>query len=171
LKSDAEIVTEVLADDSSAYGLLVRRYERVARAVATQILGDFHLAEDVAQEAFVAAYEKLATLRNREVFGPWFVRIVQNRARSLVRRAPRTEPLDENIPDPSPGSNGQLDDLSKHLLDTVNRLPEPERQVVMLKYFGGYNTQDIVEMIGASDGTIRKRLSRALTRLRKRLKG
>jgi len=96
---------------------------------------------------------------------------VQNRARSLVRRAPRTEPLDENIPDPSPGSNGQLDDLSKHLLDTVNRLPEPERQVVMLKYFGGYNTQDIVEMIGASDGTIRKRLSRALTRLRKRLKG
>ena len=170
MQSDRDIVTATLSGDRSAYRLLVRRYEKTAVAVAGRILDDFHSAEDATQEAFVTAHEKLASLRDPSRFGPWFLRIVRNRACTIARRGLKAEPLDPDRVDAWSGRNGRLDDSSKDLLETVNRLPEQERRVVMLKYFGGYKAGEIAEMSDRSSGTVRKQLTRAHTRLRKWLK-
>ena len=65
--------------------------------------------------------------------------------------------------------NGQLDEKNQHLLETIQRLPKPERQVVMLRYFGPHTVRDLASVVGRSVGTVTKQLSRAHKRLRSRL--
>jgi len=76
VQSDAELVNAVLGGARSAFAALVRGYERTVSTAATELLHDRDGAQDAAQEAFVAAYEKLATLRNGSAFGAWVVRML-----------------------------------------------------------------------------------------------
>ena len=69
-QSDAELVQEILDGNKQAFALLVARYERPVRAVAISIVKSSHTADDIAQEAFVRAWEQLPKLRNPKVFGP-----------------------------------------------------------------------------------------------------
>ena len=171
VESDAELVEAVVAGDRAAYATLVGRYEKAVRAVATHVLGDYHAAEDVAQDAFVIAYEKLSTLRDASVFGTWIRRIARHRALRAARKASRSEPLVRDAEPTAESRDGRLDDRSRMLLDAVARLPEHEQRVVTLRYFDGHSVQDIAHMTGRPVGTITKQLSRAQARLRNQLKG
>jgi len=68
VRTDAELVNVVLDGEKQAFAILVKRYERPVRAVALNVLGDYHSAADVSQDAFVKAYEQLAGLRKPEAF-------------------------------------------------------------------------------------------------------
>lgn len=134
------------------------------------ILRNPQSAEDAAQDALVAAYEKLARLRKRERFGPWLLRIARRKAIDLVRNQAPTTCLDQAPPvlstDPNPG----MADLSRQVLDEVGRLPEAEKQAILLKYFRGASVKETAEITGRSVGTVTKQLSRAYAKLRDRLK-
>ena len=162
--SDARLVGKVLAGETGAYGELVARYENTARVVALRWLHHHHAAEDAVQQAFLAAFEGLTSLRNSERFGSWLLRIVEREAQNQLRRTGRTE-VDSRqvaeIPSQEPDSTATLEWVV-HLL---NQLPEHERIVMSLHYLDGYSTPEISRMTGRPVGTITKQLSRAMQRL------
>jgi RNA polymerase sigma-70 factor, ECF subfamily len=169
LESDIEIVAKVLAGDTEAYAELVRRYERSARATALAILRDAHAAADVAQEAFVLAYTRLAHLRT-EHYGPWLLQIVR---RQSVRAARRRRPIisletvpQDSIPETAAAADTTLLDDHERLLAAINRLPVNERLTIMLRYFDDYDTRAIAAATGCAESAVFKRLSRARQRLR-----
>ena len=89
--SDRELVDAVLAGDKARFAELVRRYEPVVQAAGVAVVRDAHLAQDVTQEAFLTAYRKLGSLRDRSRFGPWILKIARREAYRSGRRQNRVE--------------------------------------------------------------------------------
>ena len=101
-------VCRAQAGDLEAFGVLVRRFQDMAVGYAYSQMGDFHLAEDATQEAFVVAFEGLATLQEPEAFPGWLQRIVFTRCSRMKRKDSRFKivPLDE-VPYMTTSSPGQ----------------------------------------------------------------
>jgi RNA polymerase sigma-70 factor, ECF subfamily len=164
LRSDGELIHAVLGGNRKAFAILVQRYEPSVRAVAVSVLRDGHLAQDAAQEAFVKAYENLSGLRRVGAFGPWLLQIARRCALNMARKH-----REESLPDQdivAAPSVGLLDEEKEQLLAVVLQLGESERQVVMLRYFGGYSVTEVADVVGRSVGTVTKQLSRAHRHLR-----
>ncbi len=165
MQTDAELVNAVLNGEKHVFAELVRRYERPVRAVALNVLGDYHSATDVSQDAFVRAYERLAGLRKPESFGPWLMKITRRCALDSARRRPKEARLEIAAAIENP--DGRLDEDKQRLLAAVVKLPGSEKQVVMLRYFADNSVNDVANLLGRSVGTVTKQLSRAHRRLRK----
>jgi RNA polymerase sigma-70 factor (ECF subfamily) len=170
VQADCELIKAVLEGKKEAFADLVSRYERTVRAIAINILGDHHSVQDAVQDAFVAGYLNLSMLRNRDSFGPWLMKIAHRCALDWANRRPKMAPLETSPASATEKPNGQLDEDSDGLLSAVVKLPEAERQVVMLRYFAEHNVKEVAEIVGRSIGTVTKQLSRAHKRLRKVLK-
>jgi RNA polymerase sigma factor (sigma-70 family) len=166
VQPDAELVNAVLGGNKQAFGVLVKRYERPVRAVALDVLGDYHLATDVSQDAFVTAYENLAGLRKPMAFGPWLMKITRRSALDCVRRKNGRSPLERVVSSASHDRNGRLDEEKQWLLSAVIKLAKGERQVIMLRYFSGHSVKEVAEIVGRSVGTVTKQLSRGHKHLR-----
>ncbi|HWB08921.1 MAG TPA: sigma-70 family RNA polymerase sigma factor [Pirellulales bacterium] len=164
MPSDQEVIAQVLAGQTDAYALLVSRYERLARAAAIRIVRDSHAADDVAQEAFVAAFKTLSSLRDRSSFAGWLLGIVRRRAATALKNDRRRRSiggdLNARTPAAAPPSSEMLE-----LLEFVEQLPDQERVVIGLKHFQGCSVQEIAEITGRPVGTVTKQLSRARQRL------
>jgi RNA polymerase sigma factor (sigma-70 family) len=167
VESDVELVEAVLDGRREAYAELVRRYERSVRAAATAILRNPHTAEDVAQDAFVTAYQNLGRLRKGNAFGNWILRITRRRAIHVLRREAKAHSTRWTATDVPCNRQQRLDDDLEHLLAAIIRLPEHERQAVLLRYFNGCSAEAIGQMTGRPASTVRVHLSRALARLRR----
>lgn len=167
MQPDAGLVDNVLRGDRAAYGELVCRYSQCVVTTAWQILGDYHAAQDVAQEAFLIAYQKLGSLRDGSMFGPWVLKIAKRYAcRSATHRV-KVVHLEAADAPTTPSGDGRLADDQQELLAVVTRLPEHERVVVVLHYFQEHSVQTVAQMTGRPVGTVTKQLSRALRRLRR----
>jgi RNA polymerase sigma-70 factor (ECF subfamily) len=162
--------------DTDAYSALVRRHAPVAVRTAA-LLGAGADAEDVAQEAFVKAYDALGRFRPGAPFRPWLLRIVANETRNLHRAAGRrsareqrawaaTEPLllhggDDNVTETVLG-----DDRREALVAGLARLSVPHRQVVTCRYLLDLDEAETAAVLGWPRGTVKSRLHRALAALR-----
>ena len=167
MQTDAELVKDVLNGQKHVFAELVRRYERLVRGVALDVLGDYHSATDVSQDAFVRAYERLAGLQKPESFGPWLMKITRRCALDSVRRKAREIQLETKINATIKNPNSRLDEAKQQLLAAILKLPKAEKQVVTLRYFGDNSVNDVAEILGLKVGTVTKQLSRARIRLRK----
>lgn len=165
IPSDQSLVEAVLCGDRKSFAVLVERYLGTVIAVTTVILRDKHAAEDVAQDTFVIAFERLQSLRNGAAFGYWLIRIARRAALRASRRQRRQRVLQVATRDGIASPNEQLSDRSQDLLRLVQRLPEHERAVVMWKYFDGHSVHEISETTGQSVSTVTKQLTRARRRL------
>jgi RNA polymerase sigma-70 factor (ECF subfamily) len=171
MESDSELVRMAVSGDRQAYERLFRRHERSVLASVLAVLGDYHTAQDVAQEAFAVAYAKLGTLCKRSSFGPWVRKIARREAidiRRTRRRHRAAAPSALEVCDPS--QDGCLDEENCLLLEAVARLPRHEQEVLTLRYFDGHSVKTISEMTGRPVGTVTMQLSRARSRLHKWLK-
>ena len=139
--------------------LVTQNETRLYRA-ALAILGHPQEAEDAVQDAFVRYLEKApADLENP---GAWLMRVLVNGCKSRLRLAwRRVGPLPETLPAPGPEEREELEELFA--------LPPEDRAVIHLHYYEGYSTDEIARMLGQRPGTVRSRLSRARSRLRKLL--
>src|SRR5271154_804284 len=108
LLPDDALVAASLAGERSAFGTLVRRYERSARAVCWSLLRDHHLACDAAQDAFVEAYRGLRGLKDRRAFGGWVMTIARNRALRIAKGRRVEAMLPESLADGSRREEGEL---------------------------------------------------------------
>jgi RNA polymerase sigma factor (sigma-70 family) len=167
VRTDAELVQAVLDGEKQAFAVLVKRYERPVRAVALDVLGNYHLASDVSQEAFIKAYEQLAGLRKPEAFGHWLMKIAYRYALDSARQKLKEPRLEMKAAAVIDNPDGQLDEDKQRLLAAIVKLPKSEKQVVMLRYLGDNSVKDVADIVGRSVGTVTKQLSRAHKRLRK----
>jgi RNA polymerase sigma-70 factor (ECF subfamily) len=176
MPSTEELVRAARLQSVSAFAELVRRYERAAVVTGYSVLGDFHLAQDAAQEAFVAAYQRLGQLRNLASFGPWVLRITRRRALRLLRHQSvngreRALLYDADQIRHMPYQGNDWMEPYAEVIQQLARLPEHERVVMVMHYVDGRSAREIAEEIGCPVGTITKQLSRAVERLRTWLNG
>jgi RNA polymerase sigma-70 factor (ECF subfamily) len=144
----------------------------MAFGCAYAVLGDFYLAEDAAQEAFITAWQNLNQLRVPMAFSGWLRRIVLTRCNRLTRgQRLSILPLDVGVnsasPEPDPQFNAEQRDLRAKVLAEIQGLPEKERLVTTLFYVNGYTHSDIGEFLELPVSTVNKRLHSARQRLKK----
>ena len=131
------LVTRAQAGDLDAYEQIVRRFQDMAYGFGYSYLGDFHLAEDAAQEAFLEAYRDLPKLREPAAFPGWFRQVVRKHCDRLARRkSVATVPLDA-APDPAsqetePAAAAEQRELADTVLAAIRALPETQRAVTTL---------------------------------------
>lgn len=175
--SDSRLVERARAGDARAFGELVRRHLKTAHAVALGVLGNPADAEDVCQDAFLVALERLEECREPPRFVAWLLRMVRNRAlNALESRALRQgEPLDQVAEAASaakgddPGREAERSELRDRLLTALAGLPPAQREVVLLHDLEGWRHREIADLLGTSEGATRVRLHEARRTLRARL--
>ena len=163
-RRDAALVREAQRGNSDALEELFRRHWRRAHRAAYLVVGDPAAAEDIAQEAFLAAIRALERFDRRRPFGPWLHRITVNRAIDYARaRALRAESaLTGEVEVAAVGD----DALSDQLVTALAALPAEHRAVVVLRYVLEYTPGEISRMLEIPRGTVNSRLRRGLDRLR-----
>ena len=160
--------------DAEAYAAIVRRFRDMACGYAYSLLGDFHLAEDAAQEAFVQAYRDLWMLSAPRAFPGWLKRIVFKHCDRLTRgkRAPLvplTQAASAAGPDPDPPTAAARQEMAERVLAAVAALPKRERAVATLFYVNGYSRRTIAEFLEVPLTTVDNRLHAARKRLREKM--
>lgn len=188
LHSDRAIVESVLAGDRDAFRILVDREAAPVVRACHRILGDLHEAEDAAQEAFVIAYRSLASWRAEGPFGAWLTRIaVRIAIRQAARRktvtwldvgdgpsASHDDGVSASLTAASIAASGRTDpyaltvraERASAVRAAVAGLPEPYREVVMLRFFGELSLDEIAREVDRPLGTVKTHLHRGLLRLR-----
>ena len=159
--------------DADAYGCLVVSYALVARRVAYSFVGNWDEAEDVVQDASLAAWQAIERFDPARAFRPWFLRIVANAALDQLRRrrVRDAEPLHESLP-----SGGVLPDaatdriLMRERIDAAMAgLPERQRVAVMMFDGEGYSHAEVASVLQVPEGTVRSYVFHARRALRKAL--
>jgi RNA polymerase sigma-70 factor (ECF subfamily) len=160
--TDGQVAARAREGDIAAYTQLVQRYRAPLIAYVYGLTGLRDEAEELAQEAFCRAWEKLPTLRQREHLVGWLYRIAHNLAVSAARR-PRAAAL---VCEPARNATADPKDPTRDVHRAVAELPEPQRVVVALRHFSGLSHEEIAAALALPAGTVRSRLSRAYERLR-----
>jgi len=168
------LIARSQSGDVDAYARIVRRFQDMACGYGYSILGDFHLAEDAAQEAFVEAFRCLDKLRAAEAFPGWFRRILFKRCDRLRRgKHVPTAPLEAAAgvaaDHPTPAVAVEKRELDARVLAAIRALPRNQRVVTTLFYINGYSNEDIGQFISRPVGTVKRWLHDARERLRKEL--
>ncbi len=166
--------------DVAAFSLLVTRYRVRVVALARRMLAASgpDEAEDIAQEAFVAAYDKRGTFRRGEPFRPWLYRIAVNRCLDRLRAQARRPALIEigSVAEPSLPGSDPLDALltdegEERLAAAVAALPPKLRAVFLLRHLDDLSYEEIAAATGVPLGTVKTHLFRARAQLRAALAG
>lgn len=160
--------------DPSGYDYLVTKYTKRVVAIAWGIVRNAADAEDLAQEAFVRAYETLPRFRMGEPFGPWIFRIVTNLSLDVVKH--RTRFRHEELTAAAPADrrdNAELpaetNELARRIDAAIESLPEMQRVVARLHLVEQFEHAEIAQMTNLSEGTVRSHLSLARKKLREKL--
>lgn len=164
--------------DQQAYGRIVTACQNTVTAIALAITRDVQASEDIAQEAFLKAWQNLNRLNNGSSFLPWLRQITRNLARDWLR-ANRNRPLTGEgaeiaigmAADPAPTPSENLLRVEEEVVaaDIISALPEDSREVLLLYYREGQSSQQVADLLGLSDAAVRKRLSRARGTVREEL--
>lgn len=176
-ETDEALVTRFRAGDEAAFETLVRRYEASLRKLAFGYLRDRMLAEDVAQESLLVAYQRIGTLGHAQAFRSWLFRIATNRAYDFLRRVARKgeiggeegEQRIGELEEPTDATARLVArDLGRRLAGALAELPEKYRRPLLLKEIEGMTYAEIAELLGWPMGTVQIRIHRARLRLRER---
>jgi len=174
--TDADLVARIIVDDDQhAFGELVRRHQSSVRGLLRQLTrNDFALADDLSQEAFVRAYQSIATFRGDGPFGAWVRRIAIRIAVARLAAGQTSVSLDDgrrHEPDAAGTGRDPIDGLldaeeRATLIDAVSRLPADQRHVITLRFFGDHSVEEIARLTDRPVGTVKSRLSRGVASLR-----
>ena len=169
---DAELIQRSLAGEESAFGFLVDKYKGSVHALAYRKLGDFHTAEEITQDTFLKAYQKLSTLKDPARFPGWLYVIAARCCISWLRQNRlKTESFDNVKVEIEQQSYAKYADarVRDEVQSALENLPESERTVLTLYYMAGMTCEEIGRFIGTSCGAIRDRLYRARIHLKEEL--
>jgi RNA polymerase sigma-70 factor, ECF subfamily len=164
---DEALVARCLRGEVEAFEPLVARYQRVLYNAAYRLLGDREDARDVAQGAFVKAYEKLASFDTRYRFFSWIYRIVVNEALNARSRRRPDSPLVADLPGAGAGVEDALAarERTDHVQAALLRLSSDDREVIVLRHFAELSYAEIGETLGVAEKTVKSRLHEARQRL------
>jgi RNA polymerase sigma-70 factor (ECF subfamily) len=163
-RSERALVRDAQRGSTEAFEELFRRHWRRAHRAAFLVVGDATAAEDIAQEAFLAAIRALDRFDRSRPFGPWLHRITVNRAIDFARA--RSLRAESAFSDEMAGAASSLDEISAELVAALRELAPDHRAVVVLRYVLEYTPGEIASMLDLPRGTVNSRLRRALDTLR-----
>lgn len=174
--TDEDLVLAFQAGDTSAFDLLVRRWDRKIQGAAFRVLGSDDEARDVSQEAFLKAFRSLGAFKREARFSSWLYQIALNLCRDRLRRRKGREMLSldvledngHSLPGPAPTALDlvQARDLARVVADAVRQLSDEQREAVILKEYQGLTFPEISEVLGVPVSTVKTRLYRALSQLK-----
>ena len=165
-----ELVERARRGDQEAFAALFRlRGEAVTRYVSRILRSE--AAEDAAAETFLRAWENLPRLRQIDRFDAWLFRIAHHVATDELRRRPTAPLLDAaEAPDPAHAANPEIvaavHGETERMRNALLALPERQREVLVLRYFGDRSDAEVAVQLGTTEGNVRVLRSRATTRLR-----
>jgi RNA polymerase sigma-70 factor, ECF subfamily len=178
-RSDEELVEACQAGEASAFDVLVARWEDRIRGAAYRFLASDEEARDVAQEAFLKAYQAISTFKREARFSSWLYQIATNLCRDRLRRRKTRatvslESLEEDGPvmvETRPGAHERLleRDLARAVRRAIDALPLEQREVVILKEYQDLTFLEIAQALEVPVSTVKTRLYRGLGQLRLRL--
>jgi len=171
LEEKALIARCMAFDDRRAFGRLVDAYSPGLRRFLLHLAGDSDLADDLAQEAFIKAYEGIRSFQGLARFKTWLYRIAYREFYSYVRAAHYTEDIDMAQDIASCDRPEDKVDASYDVEVALQSLPPVERSLVLLFYMEDRPIKEIVEITGLPSGTVKSYLSRARTRMAGSLNG
>ena len=160
-RSDIELVGAVCHGDNSAYAELVRRHYHHVFLACLGVLGNVHDAEDVAQDAMIAGFQKIRQLREPGQFGRWVVTIARNLSINFVRRKTAAErAVDRKRAEPRPADQG-----NERLERAVAQLPVELRTPLVMYYFDGRSVKTVAETLDISTSGVYAKLRTAIREL------
>lgn len=173
LEKEKELIARAQKGDKAAFAALVRAHQDEVYTLARRLAGDPHLASDIAQEALVRAWRALPKFRGDARLSTWLYRITVNTSWTHKERAKRHQgtPIEEHYDIAAPESRdhpvvaGEMLYLRERLRVALDRLPEGQRQVVVLKDIHGWSHAEIADAVGISVTAAKVRLHRARARL------
>ena len=180
-KTDQDLIDDCLQGRTEAFGELVVRYQNRLYTTLVSLLNSAEDARDVAQEAFVNAFQKLHTFRGQSAFYSWLFRIALNSAVSYQRKQSRVlvsidaarettglEPVSRH-PESDPGFAMDVSERQGLVRAALAELPEEYRTVLVLKEVDDLKYEEIAEIVDCPIGTVRSRIHRARVELRAKL--
>jgi RNA polymerase sigma-70 factor, ECF subfamily len=185
--NDAIAVEQTLAGDRDAYRLLVERHSRNVFRLAYRMTGNQQDAEEVVQEAFLRAYQKLRQFESRANFGTWVYRIAANYAIDRMRQRKTEESQRElparetedgmefdvmsTVPDaaPSPERLAQSRQLAACMRVALRELSEAERTAFVMRHWNGAGIEEIAQALESSTSAAKNTVFRSVQKLRKAL--
>lgn len=177
-EEEIDLIRKAKEGDTVAFAEIVRRYQNLVYATALQILKDPALAEDAAQEAFVAAFRSLPDLRTESSFPPWLRKIVRNLALASCKEQRRFGALEEAGVLQSPSADAgpeaererrEADAFGKEVRRIVSSLSATLRFPVLLCHIDDLSTRDAARFLGITEGALRKRLHDGKKKLQERI--
>ena len=171
--SDSELIKRTLDGDETAFGFLVDKYKGAVHALAYRKIGDFHTAEEITQDTFLQAFQKLSTLKDWRHFPGWLYTIASRFCLMWHRknRLPMQsiDAVKRDYVDALAQAKYANEQTRQTLHSALEELPESQRTVLTLHYLGGMTCREIARFMGTSRGAIFDRLYRARLQLRKEL--
>lgn len=172
--TDGELIARVGEGDAGAFDLLYRRYARPVFALALRRLGDRGRAEDAVQETFASVWRSARSYRQERGPGaPWLYAVARNaivdRRRALGE--PPAEAVDEPAKDPGPAERAESSWTAWRVHRALAELPDNERRLIELAYWGGLSQSEIAQFLDVPLGTVKTRTRSALARLADMLEG
>jgi len=173
--NDAELMSRVSCGDREAFAQLVDRHKNGLVNYLTRLTRSRDRAEELAQESFLRLYQHSARYQEQGQLVPFLFRIATNLLRSEERRARRWRLLSlkfsSNGRDPRPSPQGRLlkEEATEHVVRALAELPLKYRSPLVLREMEGWSYQDIAATLGCGEGTVKSRIHRGRTRLRRLL--
>jgi len=167
-------IEQVKGGDSGAYDYLVSKYTKRVVSIAWNIVRNAADAEDLAQEAFVKAFESMGRFRANEPFGPWIYRIVTNLSLDVVKHRTRFRHEELDAAEPAvrrdaADLHATSNEIAQRVDAALESLPEMQRIVARLSLVENFDHAEIAKMMKLSEGTVRSHLSLARAKLRQQL--
>ena len=156
---DLELVSQSLAGQTEAFGVLVTRYQKVMYTVAIRMLGNSEDARDATQDAFVKAYQRLNTFDPSYKFLSWMYRILVNECLNLSRGRHIEEPLEPAFAGgASPFEATLAVERHTQIEAALQRLTPEYRSVIVLRHFAGQSYGEIADALAIPEKTVKSRL-------------
>lgn len=176
MRDERELIRRAGQGDQEAFRQLVETYQAPAYRLALRMCGgDAALAEDAAQEAFLAAWRGLPRFRGDSRFSTWLYRLTTNAAIDYLRREKRHRAADDiaelELPDDAPTMQelSERAETQSRVRRALSRLSDEHRQVLLLRYMQELDYGEIAAALEVSEGTVKSRINRAKARLRELL--
>jgi RNA polymerase sigma-70 factor (ECF subfamily) len=175
----AQLIERCRAGDAPAIEALVRAHEQAVYRLALSILDDPAEADEAAQDSFVTALRALKTYRGESAFTTWLYAITLNVCRARLRRRRTWGRLMDSLrallrvggdAPADPEAVVIQNEADAELWNAVTALDEKHREPIILRYYQGFSTAEIAQVLGISEGTVHSRLFTARERLRAQLK-
>jgi RNA polymerase sigma-70 factor (ECF subfamily) len=158
--TDAELIARCRDGQSRAFDELIRRYERPVYNVALRMLRNAEDARDVAQSAFLKAFEHLNGYDPNYRFFSWIYRIAINEALDVRGRRRRFEAVDESLPEPGPGPDGSVgdDQLTRQIERVIAGMKSEYQSVLLLRHFADLSYEQMAAALALPEKTVKSRL-------------